>query len=232
MAAQRLDCGCEHHQYGELLGDVGRVADAVTQLRQASDMLALYMYTPLSLAEALVAAGKPDDAKSQFDAAIELAPNSEIAGWISLTKALATHDTGPLLDPKVSMQPEQRAALLGGYRAVATRNDGARVQAVQALLALPQEQQNNAVARLLGDLGANHQAFQLAARLATGSSGPALFWYPGMRGTLDDRGFPALATRLGLTKYWETTHTEPDVCKEKAPPLFCRTIGHPRLGST
>lgn len=224
VAAQRLDCGCEHHQYGALLGDVGRVADAVAQLRQANDMLALYMYTPLSLADALVAAGKPDDAKSQFDAAIELAPDAETAGWISLTKALATGDTRPLLDPKISMQPEQRAALLGGFRAVATRNEGAKAQAVQALLALPPAQQNDAVARLLGNLGATHQAFQLEARLVSGSSGPALFWYPAMRGTLGDPGFPALAAQLGLMKYWRTTHTKPDVCNEHARPPFCETI--------
>jgi hypothetical protein len=57
VAARRLDCGCEHHQYGELLKDVGRIAEAVEHLHQANDMLALYVYTPLSLARALVIAG-------------------------------------------------------------------------------------------------------------------------------------------------------------------------------
>jgi hypothetical protein len=45
-----------------------------------------------------------------------------------------------------------------------------------------------------------------------------------MRGTLADPGFPALATQLGLLKYWTTTHIRPDVCNEKAPPPFCRMI--------
>ena len=48
VAARRLDCGCEHHQYGWMLADVGRIAEAVDQLRQANDMLALYVYTPLN----------------------------------------------------------------------------------------------------------------------------------------------------------------------------------------
>jgi hypothetical protein len=45
-----------------------------------------------------------------------------------------------------------------------------------------------------------------------------------MRRTLDDPGFPAVAGQLGLLKYWTTTHTKPDVCSEKASPLFCQMI--------
>ena len=102
----------------------------------------------------------------------------------------------------------------------------AKAQAVQALLALPEDQQRDAVARLLADLGANHEAFQIASRIATTREypGPSLFWDRSMRGTLADPGFPAVATQLGLLKYWTTTHTRPDVCNEKAPPPFCRMI--------
>ncbi len=79
VAARRLDCGCEHHQYGTMLADVGRMIDAVDQLRQANDTLALYVYTPLSLADTLVIAGKPEQAKPFYDAAIQLAPTSRFA---------------------------------------------------------------------------------------------------------------------------------------------------------
>ena len=121
---------------------------------------------------------------------------------------------------------ELRAALVKGYRALASRDSGAKAQAVQALLALPEDQQRDAVARLLADLGANHEAFQIAARIATVKEypGPSLFWDRSMRGTLADPGFSAVATQLGLLKYWTTTHTRPDVCDEKAPPPFCRMI--------
>ena len=100
-----------------------------------------------------------------------------------------------------------------------------KAQAVQALLALPEDQENDAVARLLADLGASHEAFQIAARLAaTEYPGPSIFWYRNMRAILNDRGFPAVAAQLGLMRYWKTTHTRPDVCNEKAPPPFCGMI--------
>jgi tetratricopeptide (TPR) repeat protein len=226
VAARRLDCGCEHHQYGWMLVNVGRTAEAVEQLHQADDMLALYVYTPLTLANALVIAGKPDEAKPYFDAAINLAPDADFAAQLSSYKATQIGDIDLVLDPKLPLSAELRAALLEGYHAKTSRDPVAREQAVQALLALPAGQQNEAIAMLLGDLGANREAFQLATRIATTAEypGPSLFWYPGLRGTLADPRFPAVASQIGLMKYWKTTHTSPDVCKEKAPPPFCRMI--------
>jgi tetratricopeptide (TPR) repeat protein len=209
-----------------MLLNVGRVADAVDQLRQANDMLALYVYTPLTLADGLLAAGKRDEARKYFDAAIALAPDSGFADRISVSEATETGDIQRLLDPKLPLHPEFRAALLKGYRAIESGEAGAKADAVRALLALPEEQQDDAVARLLAELGAKQEAFRLANRIATTGEypGPSVFWHPSMRGTLNDPAFPALAERLGLMHYWRTTHTKPDVCSTNAPPPFCRLI--------
>lgn len=225
VAARRLDCGCEHHQYGVMLASVGRISDAVDQLRQADDMLALYVWTPFSLAEALVAAGKQEEAKAHFDAAIELAPDSGLGKWIALTKATETSDINALLAPGLPVAEEQRTALLNGYRAMASADAGAKAQAVHSLLALPEDQQDDAVARLLAKLGANHQAFQVARRIVTVRNGnPSIFWYSDMRGALNDPGFPAVAEQIGLLSYWKMSQTRPDVCLTDAPPPFCRMI--------
>ena len=79
---------------------------------------------------------------------------------------------------------------------------------------------------LLGRLGADHDAFELATRLATKDEypGPSLFWYQSMRGTLNDPGFPAAAKQFGLMNYWKMSRTKPDVCREGQPPPFCRMI--------
>lgn len=225
IKAKRLDCGCEYHQYGWMLANVGRVSEAVEHLHQANDMLALYVYTTLSLADALVAAGKTEEAATYYDAAIQIAPDAEFAGYIAVSKANATGDIKSLLDPKLPISAERRAALIKGYRAVASRDAAARAQAVEALIALPEKEQGDAVARLLASLGANREAFVIATRLAAKKyPGASLFWYRGMRGTLSDPGFPAVAAKLGLINYWKTTGTRPDVCSETAPPPFCRMI--------
>jgi tetratricopeptide (TPR) repeat protein len=225
LAARRLDCGCEHHQYGWMLTSVGRQADALDELRRANDMLALYVYTPMTLADALVAAGKPDEAKQYYAAAIDLAPDAGFARRLAASAASKTGDVATLLDPASPLPPERRKALVQGYRAVASGDAGAKAEAVQALLAVPEEQQNDVVARLLAALGETRGAFEVATRLvAKNYNGPAVFWYPEMRGVLDEPGFAAEAERVGLMKYWKASGTRPDVCGEKAAPAFCRML--------
>jgi tetratricopeptide (TPR) repeat protein len=137
IAARRLDCGCEHHQYGWMLLNVGRTAEAIERLHQANDMLALYVYTPLNLADALVVAGKPEEARTYFDAAIDLAPSAGFASYLETKKAMVMGDVDQLRDPSSPISPELRDALVKGHRALASQDAGARAQAVQALLALP-----------------------------------------------------------------------------------------------
>jgi hypothetical protein len=209
-----------------MLLNVGRTTEAVERLRQANDMLALYVHTPLSLAQALVIAGKPALSESPFDAAIDLAPNDGFGRWIATQKATQIADVDLLLDPALLIAAELRTALVQGLRARASGDSAAKAQAVNALLALPEPQQNDAVARVLGELGAHHEAFQIAARIATTKEypGPSIFWDPRLRGSLADPGFPAVAKQLGLFEYWTKTRSKPDVCSEGKPPPFCKMI--------
>ena len=225
VGAQRLDCGCEHHQYGWMLHQVGRLNDAIEQLREADDMLALYLYTPLTLADALVADGKADEARQYYAAAESLAAEPTMAGWIAYSEAASSGDVKALSNPQLPISPATRAALIEGYRALRSGDTEAKLRAVKSLTGLPQEEQDEQVAHLLGALGANHQAFELAVRWAEKEfPGPAILWYRDMRGTLADPRFPALVARLGLLNYWKQTKTRPDVCNEPSTPRFCAMI--------
>lgn len=226
VGARRLDCGCEHHQYGWMLANVGRTDDALDQLRRANDMLALYVYTPLTLADALVAAGNPDEARRHYQAAAGLAPDAGFSRYIAAYGAAVTGDTAALQDPAMPISAPRRAALLAAYRALASGNAGAKSGAVQALVALPAGEQDEAVAALLGELGADHAAFEVASRLAFGGDypGASIFWYRGLRGALADPGFPAVAARLGLMDYWRKARVAPDACREARAPPFCRLL--------
>ena len=225
VGAQRLDCGCERHQYGDFLVEVGRVADGVEQLRQANQMLALYLYTPLSLARALVIAGQPQEAREFYAAAADLAPDKDFADSVRIAEAEETGDLKVLSDPKLPITAVRRAALAAAYRAQASTESGAKAQAVRALLALPEDDQDGIVARLLASLGAPHEAFQITQRLLTARRAHTAFlWHPQMRSILDDPGVSEVMKQLGLLDYWRRSHSRPDVCGASGPPQFCKAI--------
>jgi tetratricopeptide (TPR) repeat protein len=222
IAAKPLDCGCEHYGYGLMLFNVGRLGDAIEQQRAATDMLALWPDSQLALAEALVAADRAEEAKPYFAAAIDLSTDATFDEAVASVEGTETGDyaaaIAALRNPKLQMSEETRAALLSGYRALASRAPQAEKKAVDALLALPKEKQGTRVATMLAALGANHEA------LAVASQRPWLFWYRSTRGVLYDPGFPAVAKKLGLLDYWKTSRTKPDVCSAKDSPPFCRMI--------
>ena len=225
VGAQRLDCGCERHQYGDFLVGVGRVTDGVDQLRQANQMLALYVYTPLSLARALVLAGQPQEAREFYEAAADLAPNTGFADSIRSTEAEESGDLKALASPKLPIPAQRRAALIAAYRAVGSTESGAKAQAVRALLALPENDQDGIVARLLASLGAQHDGLQITQRLLITRRGyTAFLWHPQMRPVLDDPGVPALMKQLGLLDYWKRSRSRPDVSAGSRQPQFCRAI--------
>jgi tetratricopeptide (TPR) repeat protein len=225
VGAQRLDCGCERHQYGDFLVEVGRVTDGVEQLRQANQMLALYVYTPLSLAGALVVAGQVQEAKEFYAVAADLAPDSGFADAIRIAEAEKTGDLKVLSGRKLPIPAERRAALTAAYNALGSIKSEEKAKAVRALLALSEDDQDGIVARLLASLGAPHEAFQITQRLLTKRRAYTEFlWHPQMRSVLHDPRVPALMRQLGLLDYWKRSHTRPDVCGGSRQPQFCRAI--------
>lgn len=222
VAAKPLDCGCEHYGYGLLLEKVGRLGAAIAQYRAATDMLALWPDSQIALAQVLVATAQEERAKPSFDAAIDLSKDPDLDNQISVSQGVETGNydaaVAALRNPLFQIPNESRAALLAGYEALRSGAASRKIRAVQALLALPNDQQDDRIATMLGALGADHEALQMAAKR------PWLFWRRSMRGILNDPDFPAVAKQLGLIAYWRASHTKPDVCSTRAQLAVCGVI--------
>lgn len=222
IAAQPLDCGCEHYGYGLRLESMGRLGEALEQFRAATNMLALWPDSQLSLAGVLLATDRIDQARPYLDAAIQLSKDPNFDKRIAVTRGTETRDyaaaISALRSPLYQIAPESRAAALSAYEALASGDAPAKARAVQGLLALPPELQSDLVATMLASLGANREALQLAA------GKPWLFWRRSMRGVLNEPAFPAATEKLGLMAYWRASHTRPDICRTTTAPAFCRMI--------
>ncbi|HXG98880.1 MAG TPA: hypothetical protein VNI79_00500 [Sphingomicrobium sp.] len=230
LKARPLDCGCEHFQYSVMLQNVGRYTDSAAEAAQAVDMLAFDRESQFSLARSLNALGKREEAKQHLDSMIELEPDPALAkDFIAATEATETSDytagISALANSKLQLPAAQRAALVAAFRAIASGNAMMKSEAVRALVALPDDQQNYVVVRTLAALGASREALQTFVKgINSRYDWPSLLWHPSMRAVLNEAAFPSVAKRLGLMNYWRTTNTRPDACASNAPAPFCRMI--------
>ena len=229
LAARPLACGCEHYLYGYFLQDVGRYGDAIAEFRHATEMLSLNWFSQFALGDALNAIGKPDEAKSHLEAAVELNPDPDFAGKAPMFEALESSDykaaIRALSDQKLKIPLEKREAMMDGYRALASGDAVAREMAIKALVAIPEDQKSPIVTRMVAVLGGEHEAMKLMVDgVNKGRSDPSDFWYQDLRAVRSDPKFTALVSRLGLVSYWRSAHVKPDVCSEGSPPPLCRMI--------
>lgn len=230
LDARPLACGCEHHIYGGMLQGVGRNRAAIEEFRRSTEVLALDQDSQASLAEALLIAGKPDEAKTHLDAALDLSSSAAATDEFTLFLAPVTGDYAAALkalqNQKVRIPESNRAAMKAAFAAMISRDPAAKARAIQLLLALPPEGQGRLVTSMLGALGAHGDAFRIiGGKIAAYAFTPGSWLFlPAMRPALDDPAFPAFAQKLGLIRYWKTTHTRPDICALSGPPAFCRMI--------
>ena len=229
FSARPLDCGCEHLIYGLLLENAGRYADATAEFRHAIEMLSLDNVSEFALADSLSVSGKPEEAKSHYAASVELSSDPLFADTLAAFDATenGNYSAGlkALANREVPFPERQRAAVINSYRALISGSATAKARAAKSLLALPKDEKNYLVLRTLAALGARRQALELFVQgIGSRWDWPSLLWYHSMRGVLDDPAIPGVLQSLGMVKYWQTTHTRPDVCVGKDPPSFCRMI--------
>jgi tetratricopeptide (TPR) repeat protein len=229
LAARPLACGCEHHIYGLFMVETGRIQDAISQFRSGIAVLPLNSPTQYSLAEALMMDGSPEAAKQAYAAAADLDSDPTVQQQLDVQAAPFTGDYAAaakvVFDPKVPAPKEFREAIGGAFQALASGSPAGKTAAAQRLAAMPLMNAELQV-NLLALLGAPSAALQKIDEDVRGRAGFARseLWLPAMDAARRDPAFPALLQRVGLMRYWKTTHTRPDVCTAKDPPPFCRMI--------
>jgi tetratricopeptide (TPR) repeat protein len=233
IAARPLACGCEHHYYGWFLSEVGRMHDALNELSRALDIDPLNPSTEVSVGDTLAILGMGAQAAQQhYDTAAEMIP---IAGFPDHTKMVSAPITGDYAGALQALKtwsepglpPAYKAAMIAANEAMISGDLAAKAKAAGMIAALPDDFMGQTTMTMLGALGANQLALQQAEKMeAEGTSVRVRMWlwYPNMAGAIRDPSFPGVAQRLGLMRYWKTTHTRPDVCTAKDPPPFCRMI--------
>jgi len=230
IGARALACGCEHHLYGNFLMAVGRVKDAVDEYRRSIDVLPLNGGTQIALGEALIINGNPEQSKSHFDTAVDLVDNPQMREIMNVMTAplfekYAGFDAA-LHDPKIGVPSALSKAVADSFAAMQSNRPAAKASAAAELAALPPEMTGRLSITMMGALGDNADALKQVESVAQRGDADATsyLFYPSMDGARRDPAFASFAQRLGLMRYWKTTHSRPDVCRAKDPPPFCRMI--------
>ena len=226
LDARPLACGCEHHIYALFLLETGRLNDALDQFRRSIAVLPLAEYSQLGLGGILLNTGDMDGAKNAFDAVADLDPDPSARQQMAIFEATAKGDYSGaakiVADPKVQIPQQFRETLATAFSALASGLPDAKGKAAEQLAAGPMIFPDFQL-DLLARLGAQNIVLQKIEQSPFRFDRSAL-WQPSMASALRNPSFPAFAARVGLMRYWKTTHTKPDVCSAKDPPPFCSMI--------
>ena len=192
--------------------------------------MALFGQSHTALGLALLAQGKAKEAKTHFDAAADISPlPGDRNGQARLFAVLEKNYPAALRlldDPASGLSAETTAATRTALKALLTGKEQDRMTAREALASLSPAHTGVTVTVLLAALDANSEALG-AVETRVRSGVPTLrsyLFYPAFAKARADPSFPGVAQRLGLMRYWKTTHTKPDVCSAKVVPPFCRMI--------
>ena len=106
-----------------------------------------------------------------------------------------------------------------------SQDPAARAQAVRELEGFAADPRYNdrIVVGVLAALGARQSALRAAANLvrARGLFDAEVLFEPNMAQARGDPGYADLVRRLGLTGYWRSAPSPPDICRDPARPGFC-----------
>lgn len=228
ITVRPTDCTCEHHQYGFTLTVVGRGDEAVEAYQRFRDRQPLTLGSNLSLAEALLRAGRYEEGERILADTRQLWPGEPALLNVMLLQAFwaGRYDEGAALlgDPRLAIPSGTQAALATAFAALKSGRPADRAEAAAMLESLARDPRRNAriVTTALAALGENRAAIRSVE--ANGMWMRGLLFEPTFARARHDPAFAALVQRVGLVRYWRQTGRRPDACREANAPAFCRAL--------
>ncbi len=233
LAARPSECGCVYAGYGRFLLSVGRAGEALAMFRRARDTVPLHGAPLAGIGRILAGTGRIDAARQTFAELAALVPQQRLLADVVVSNSLWTRDYGEalrLMDRTTMFGPPAlKAAAEGGLRALASGDAADRRAAATEMLRQTAACNciDNFNLRMVAALGDARGAFAGLAVLALKypfDVREPVAWDPIFAGVRREPGFPALAQRVGLLRYWRETRTRPDFCRAGNAPPICATI--------
>jgi len=233
ISVRPTECGCERQTYGDFLTAIGRNEESVDQYDRARAMMPLAPMSNVRLAQALLLAGRADEANEVLSNMLQVWPDAEIVRLLQVKSALWTghYDEGVRLlqAPELHLVEAERQALLHTFEALRSKSDTARDDAVRELhsLALDARRNDRLIVAALAALKGYNAALPAADSLIR-ARGPALadvLFDPNFAAAKLEPGYALLVERLGLAPYWRSSGRLPDICRGSTIPSFCTSAG-------
>ncbi|HEY2480749.1 MAG TPA: TIR domain-containing protein [Caulobacteraceae bacterium] len=217
---------------GDLLGQAGRGAEAMTYYQRAAFLDPLHPDFTVNLAGALASVGRLVEARALLDQVARLWPDFGDVTESRITMEARFGDPGRALalldDPK--SRPDWEAPMIEKWRRfseVRRNHDPATTAAyakdVLADLAAGRSDVNKASRDLVG-VGATEAAFGVVTQSPANTLDTEVLFRPGAEGMRRDPRFMPLAAKLGLVAFWKRTNHWPDFCGTKDRPYDCRAV--------
>ena len=229
ISVRPSECGCERTVYGDFLASVGRMDEAVEQYRRAQAMMPLSPAVSERLAHALYLSGREEEGERTVAQMLQVWPDAVSLRLVKLKSALWTRRYDEALamleQPGLHLTTEQVGALKATFQALRSGDSRARAAASGTLRAMASDprRNNRIVVAALAALGESDAAVDAARRLigARGHVVADVLFDRNMAEASGSPSYAALVNRLGLTSYWRSSRSAPDICRQVSTSDFC-----------
>lgn len=216
-------CGCEVADYAGHLLLAGRAREAVVQYQRAYQREPFGGHAlPLSIAYEIVGDTRRSD--EAFDHWSELFADQPDFPAYAMRHAASVRRWAEAEQLAPSAAQRSRDALITAFQALASGDTARMAAAAPPLARIAAALPPYAIfANVLADLGDRQGALDVLERAVAVE--PYALFDPAIIPLRDEPRYLRLLEGQGLIRYWRESGVPPDMCRERDPPRFCRSLG-------